>query len=80
MWAAFSPDGLTLATAGAEGWLKLWHVATRRELASFKHDSLAWFTHFSPDGRTLAIAPGWGRMVLLRAPSLAEVDAQQPGQ
>ena len=51
MWAAFSPDGKTLATAGAEGWLKLWHVATQRELATFKYDSVAWFTRFSPDGR-----------------------------
>ena len=37
-------------------------------------------TRFSPDGKPLAIAPGWGRMALLRAPSLAEADAQQAGK
>jgi len=46
----------------------------------FKYDNVAWFTRFSPDGRTLAFAPGWGRMVLLRAPSLAQVDAQRAVQ
>jgi hypothetical protein len=46
-------------------------------MASFKHVSTAWFVRFSPEGKTLAMAPGWGTMCLLRAPSLAEVDAQQ---
>jgi WD40 repeat protein len=77
MGVSFSPDGSTLASAGADGWVKLWHLSTRREMASFKHVSTAWFVRFSPEGKTLAMAPGWGTMCLLRAPSLAEVDAQQ---
>ncbi len=77
MAVTFSPDGATLASAGADGWVKLWHLATYRELAAFKHDSTAWFVRFSPDGRTMAIAPDRGKLCFLRAPSLAEADAQQ---
>lgn len=76
MGVAFSPDGTTLASAGADGWVKLWHLPTRRELASFKPVTKAWFVRFSPEGKTLAVAPGWGTMCFLRAPSLAELDAQ----
>ncbi len=77
MAVAFSPDSTILASAGADGWVRLWHLANHRELASFRHVSTAWFVRFSPDGKTLAMAPDRGKLCLLRAPSVAEVDSQE---
>jgi WD40 repeat protein len=50
---AFSPDGKTLAVAGNKG-VKLWDVATGKELISFKRTVDAWRMAFSRDLRTLA--------------------------
>ncbi len=53
VWSlAFSPDGKKLATAG--GKLKLWDIATRKELSTFKADDRVGWVVFSPDGKTLA--------------------------
>lgn len=62
---AFSPDGRTLASTSADGTMKFWNVATRRELASLKL-SLGDIA-FSPDGQTLAASDG-GSLRLWRAP------------
>jgi WD40 repeat protein len=56
---AWSPDGTRLASAGADGTLKVWETATGREVLSLHGHgggatSLAW----SPDGTRLASA-GW---------------------
>lgn len=52
---ALSPDGETLAGAGDDGILYLWHVATRRRIAQITADQ-AEDMAFSPDGRALATA------------------------
>jgi predicted NACHT family NTPase len=52
---AFSPDGKTLATGGRSNTVKLWDVASGKELATLKgHTNHANSVAFSPDGKTLA--------------------------
>src|SRR5262245_47497919 len=52
---AFSPDGLTLATAGYDSAIKLWDVKKGKELATLRgHARVVWTLAFSPDGKLLA--------------------------
>ncbi len=61
---AFSPDGKTLASSGADRTLRFWEVSTAKELrqaatGQHRHGGLV----FSPDGATLAV--GWDTMLRL---------------
>src|SRR5262249_8349907 len=51
----FSPDGKTLATAGADNVVRLWNVATGETSTTLKgHEDYVCAVAFSPDGKTLA--------------------------
>lgn len=51
---AFSPDGHILASGGFDDLVKVWDVASGRQLYSFSNHAIADKVSFSPDGRTLA--------------------------
>ena len=62
---AFSRDGRALATAGSDGAVRLWDVATQRELAELRHEGHPYQLAFSPDGTTLATTGRENRLVKL---------------
>jgi WD40 repeat protein len=55
---AWSPDSKTLASASAEGQVRLWHAATRQQLGTLKCRTAGDIPYlvFSPDGQALAAA------------------------
>jgi WD40 repeat protein len=52
---AFSPDGRTVASAGADGIVQLWETRTGELRRTLKgHDGAVFTVAYSPDGRTIA--------------------------
>jgi WD40 repeat protein len=76
---AFSRDGRVLATAGADC-VRLWDVATQRQLTELQHEGHAYQLAFAPDGVTLATTGKDNRLIklwdvsFLRALKLPEKD------
>ncbi|MGP3962092.1 WD40 repeat domain-containing serine/threonine protein kinase [Nonomuraea sp. 3N208] len=67
---AYSPDGKTFATGGADGTVRLWDAATRRVTASLDgHTKGVHAVAFSPEGKTLATGSDDGTVRLWSLPS-----------
>jgi WD40 repeat protein/tRNA A-37 threonylcarbamoyl transferase component Bud32 len=56
---AFSPDNKTIAALCGNRSIKLWNVATRREVANLPFNQMSAYVEFSPDGRILIAYKPW---------------------
>ena len=73
----FSQDGRTLVTGSDDRTIKFWNLATFREVASIQLSYAPAFLAISPDGRILTASDSGGGLRCWRAPTLAEIDAEE---
>lgn len=73
-WAAFSPDNQVLATASVDATIKLWNVASGRELATLHgHRTEVTAVAFAPDGEILASCESGLGLRLWHLPTRREI-------
>jgi WD40 repeat protein len=73
---AWSADGQTVAAGTFEGFLKLWNVRTRREMAALRgHTTMVTALEFSRDGRHLVSGCVDNTWRVWSAPTLGETEA-----
>ena len=77
----FTPDAKTIATRTVDSAMKIWHVATGREIFTLGPLNPVHSFLFSPNGEYLAITRGETReerrVELWRAPSFEEIIAAE---
>ena len=76
---AFSRDGRTLATTGS-GAVKLWNLATQRDVATLTHLASPFELLFVPGDRELLVGCHGGEFQLLHAPPFEEIEASEAKQ
>lgn len=57
----FSPDNKMLVSGSVDGTIRLWDLASRQELPSFKPSGGVGLLAIAPDGNVLASLGGWAR-------------------
>jgi len=72
----FSRDGRTLATTSS-GAVKLWNLATQRDVATLTHLDSPFRLLFAPDDRELLVGCRGGMVHLLHAPSFEQIEASK---
>jgi WD40 repeat protein len=71
---AFTPDSKSLASAGSDGTIKLWNVATGQVALTLQHIGPATGVVFSADGKLMATSGADATVRLWHAASLSEAD------
>jgi dipeptidyl aminopeptidase/acylaminoacyl peptidase len=61
---AFSPDSKTVAAGGEDGYVHIWDVKSKKEVAKLDQEADVYGLGFSPDGRHLAAGDRVGSLII----------------